>query len=151
MNIKVKGLQEVLKKVRDFGTEAERMISNTTWGVAQEISGDAKQNVNAQLTNGTEGVRIEQSINVQPPGLGHLEYTINVNALPIGAYVEFGTGAFVKVAPEWRNMAWQFKGKKDGYMRPKPYLYPAFEAGSARYLDLLKKDLKTLEAKYGKK
>ena len=140
VKLKITGNKELLKKIRTFGEESETRIEGITQISAQEIALKAIQNV--PVNYGT----IKQSISSQKEK--PLLYTINVNELPIGAYVEFGTGARVKVAPEWKDLAWQFYVNGKGYLPPSPYLYPAWKSGGVQYEKDLKDLLQYLTNKY---
>ena len=136
--LKITGQKELLKKLAEFGDEAERKASLITFNTAQEIATKAAQNAPANFG------KLRQSINVEPNSAGKLFYEVNVNNVPIAAYVEFGTGTFVEVPPEWKEMAWAFYVNGKGWMQPQPYLYPAWRSGSATYerdLDKLLTDL----------
>ena len=132
--IKITGQKELFKALAKFGEEAEKRIDQITNVAAVEIADQAK--LNAPRSNAE--INIAQGINVAKES--HLFYTVNVQAVPIAAYLEFGTGAFVKVAPEWKDMAWEFYKNGEGRLHPQPYLYPAYTRGKAQY----EKDLKAL-------
>ena len=140
--LKITGQKEVLKKLAEFGDEAERKVSLITFVAAQEIATKAAQNAP------TDFGKLKQSINVQPNAPGKLFYQVSVNNVPIGAYVEFGTGAFVDVPPEWKDMAWAFYVNGKGWMQPQPYLYPAWRSGGEQYQRDLKKLLSDLTNKF---
>ena len=131
-NIRVEGAQELIKKLRKYGTYAEDKIDSITSAIAQEIATDAASNAPANYG------KLRQSINASKEN--KMLYNVNVNAVPIGAYVEFGTGAKVDVPDEWKDLAWQFYVNGKGYLPPTPYLYPAFRKGRDQY----EKDLQNL-------
>ena len=132
INVKVEGVQELIKKLKKFGEDAEDKIESITAITAQEIATDAASNAPANYG------KLRQSINANKEG--KMLYNVNVNAVPIGAYVEFGTGAKVDVPDEWKDLAWQFYVNGKGYLPPTPYLYPAYRKGRAQY----EKDLQDL-------
>ena len=101
----VKGLSKVLKDLEKFGREADKQVHNITGDVATKIQVDAT--FNAPFNNS----KLRQSI--ASIELGKADYKVIVNS-PYGAYVEFGTGAKVKVPAELSAVAAQFKGKKAG-------------------------------------
>lgn len=140
--LKITGDKELLKKIRAFGEEAETRIEGITQIAAQEIALKAIQNVPVNYG------KIKQSISSQKES--KLLYTVNVNELPIGAYVEFGTGAKVQVPDEWKDLAWQFYVNGQGYLPPTPFLYPAWKAGGKQYEKDLKDLLERLTDKYNK-
>ena len=132
INVKVEGSQELIKKLKNYGKDAEDKIESITAITAQEIATDAASNAPANYG------KLRQSINASKEN--KMLYNVNVNAVPIGAYVEFGTGAKVDVPDEWKDLAWQFYVNGKGYLPPTPYLYPAFRKGRAQY----EKDLQDL-------
>jgi HK97 gp10 family phage protein len=131
-NIRVEGAQEIIKQLKNYGKDVEDKIESITAITAQEIATDAASNAPANYG------KLRQSINASKEG--KMLYNVNVNAVPIGAYVEFGTGAKVDVPDEWKDLAWQFYVNGKGYLPPTPYLYPAFRKGRAQY----EKDLQNL-------
>lgn len=140
--MQVKGLNEVISKIRQYGKEAERDIEGVTELVARNIEKDAK---NLAPTNfGKLGQSI-QAVKQNPTN-----WTIEAGGAiaPYAPFVEFGTGGLVVVPQELKELAIKFKGKgiKKINLRARPYLYPALLKGRAEYLDKLKKVL----SKYGK-
>lgn len=129
--IKITGQKELFRKLAQFGDEAERRIDQITHATATQISDQAKQN--APRANAE--INIAQTINVSKES--DMFYAVNVNAVPIAAYLEFGTGAFVQVAPEWKDLAWEFYENGKGRLHPQPYLYPAYTRGKRIYKDNL--------------
>lgn len=140
--LKITGQKELFKKLAQFGEEAERMIESITQVTAEEIATNAKQN--APVNFG----KLKQSIHARKEG--HLFHTVYVNNVPIGAYVEFGTGAFVDVPTEWVDMAWEFYKNGKGRLHPQPFLYPAYTRGKKIYEDNLKALLDQLTKKHSK-
>lgn len=140
--LKITGQKELFKKLAKFGEEAEQMVESITQVTAEEIATNAKQN--APVNFG----KLKQSIHARKEG--HLFHTVYVNNVPIGAYVEFGTGAFVDVPTEWVDMAWQFYVNGKGYLRPQPFLYPAYVRGKAQYEKDLRQLLESLTKKHSK-
>ena len=132
INVKVEGAQELIKKLKKYGTDAENKVESITKNIAEEIATDAADNAPANYG------KLRQSINANKEY--KMLYNVNVNAVPIGAYVEFGTGAKVDVPDEWKDLAWQFYVNGQGYLPPTPYLYPAFRKGRDQY----EKDLQDL-------
>jgi len=140
--MQVKGINEVISKLRQYGKEAERDIEGVTELVARNIEKDAK---NLAPTNfGKLGQSI-QAVKQNPTN-----WTIEAGGAiaPYAPFVEFGTGGLVVVPQELKELAIKFKGKgvKKINLRARPYLYPALLKGRAEYLDKLKKVL----SKYGK-
>lgn len=138
----IKGEKALLKKLAEFGKEAERKVQAITEDAARAIATEATDKAPRNVGE----VNIAQSINTMK--VTPLFWEVNVNAVPIAAYVEFGTGARVEVAPEWKDMAWEFYVNGKGYLPPRPYLYPAYRRGKDQYHDELKKALEELTKKY---
>ena len=141
-NVKVEGAQELIKKLKKYGTDAEKKVESITKNIAEEIATDAASN--APVNYG----KLAQSINASKEY--KMLYNVNVNAVPIGAYVEFGTGAKVDVPDEWKDLAWQFYVNGQGYLPPTPYLYPAFRKGRDQYEKDLQDLLNKLSSSFNK-
>ena len=141
-NVKVEGAQELIKKLKKYGTDAEKKVESITKNIAEEIATDAADNAPANFG------KLAQSINASKEY--KMLYNVNVNAVPIGAYVEFGTGAKVDVPDEWKDLAWQFYVNGQGYLPPTPYLYPAFRKGRDQYEKDLQDLLNKLSSSFNK-
>ncbi|WP_312306225.1 HK97 gp10 family phage protein [Chryseobacterium sp.] len=144
--MRLNGYRETLVKLSAFGEQGKRRIQQITAVAGQEIATKATQNLSSYTDVDPNG-SIAQSINSKSEDNG-FKAVISVNQLPMGAYIEFGTGTFVRVADEWKNIAWQFYVNGQGYMHPHPYLYPAFNEGRERYLQDLKDSLQALTRQY---
>ena len=142
INVKVEGAQELIKKLRKYGTDAEKKVESITKNIAEEIATDAADNAPANYG------KLAQSINASKEY--KMLYNVNVNAVPIGAYVEFGTGSKVDVPDEWKDLAWQFYVNGQGYLPPTPYLYPAFRKGRDQYEKYLQDLLDKLSSSFNK-
>jgi len=146
MSKAVKGINKVLKQLKKFVVEAEKMVEETTASNAKEIARDAK--VLAPIDLG----KLRQSIFTKKNTNNNYSIVASARYAP---YIEFGTGAKVNLKylvdagiPE--SYALQFKGKgiKQVNIQPRPYLYPAFIKGRKQYLKDLKGDLEHLTKKY---
>lgn len=135
MSSTIKGLDEVIKRLRAIEVDGQRMVKDEIEGAARDIEAQAKS-----LAPTTVGVNLKQGISHSIDQSG-LAASITQNATPIGAYVEFGTGSYVVVHPEWKDLAWQFYKNGMGTLRPHPYLYPAYVQGRKRLLNQLEKGL----------
>lgn len=133
----VRGLNKVIADLRALSANAEQMVKDEVEGAGREIERQAKQ---LAPSNPPE---LKQFINYRPENDG-LTAVISQNLLPLGAYIEFGTGAYVAVNPEWKDLAWSFYKNGMGTLRPHPYLYPAYVQGRKRLLEQLKKGLERL-------
>ena len=140
--MRLNGYRETLVRLNALGEQGKRRIRQITAVAGQEIATKATQKLQAYSDVDPNG-SIAQSINSKPEEDG-FKAVISVNQLPMGAYIEFGTGTFVKVADEWKNIAWQFYVNGQGYMHPRPYFYPAFNEGREKYLQDLKNTLQDM-------
>jgi HK97 gp10 family phage protein len=101
----IKGLTKVLKYLEKFGSESKKEVEEITKISSMDIVADAKAFAPKNLG------KLAQSIIFTK--VGEADYKVVVNS-PYGAYVEFGTGAKVRVPAELQDVASQFKGKKGG-------------------------------------
>lgn len=129
--MRVRGLRETLAKLNQFGEQGKNRIKQITAITGQEIATNAAQNLSSYSDVDLNGT-ISQSINAVPDENG-FKSVISVNQVPMGAYIEFGTGTFVEVSDEWKDLAWQFYVNGRGQLHPHPYLYPAFNQVRERY------------------
>ena len=131
------GVQGTIEKLRKFGSIGENRIKIISETIANEIASDAKQNISGYQDRELAG-KISASIKVEKVRSDAFSYTVRVGEQPMCAYLEFGTGTFVQIPPGFEKIAWQYYVNGKGYMRPYPYLYPAYYKGRRQY----KKDLK---------
>lgn len=136
-NSTVKGLAEVTARLTKMGSDIQQFVKDETEAVGRDIETDAK--INASSIQGAPP-ELKQRISSQSFANGY-GARVTQNFLPMGAYIEFGTGAFVRVDPEWKDMAWTFYKNGKGTLRPHPYLYPAFVLNREKYLAILRKKL----------
>lgn len=101
----VNGMRQVITELRQFGEQAERMVNAEIEAAAFQIEQNAKQ-----LAPKNFG-KLAQSISKKKVNDSH--YKVTVNEI-YGAYMEFGTGAKVKVPNEFKNMAESFRGSRGG-------------------------------------
>jgi len=143
--MELKGLNEVISNLRNYGKEAEKDIEGVTELVAKNIEGYAKQNVNANASNFG---KLGQSIKARKINDYNWVIEAGGTVAPYAPFVEFGTGGLVQVPEEMKEIAIKFKGKgiKQVNLRARPYLYPSLLRGRKEYLDKLKLVLN----KYGK-
>ena len=167
----IKGINETIRELRNFGKETEKAIDAETEAIAFQIEGDAKK-----LAPKNFG-KLAQSISHKK--IKESNYKVTVNEL-YGAYMEFGTGSKVNVPAEFSDMANSFKGKREGTFKqgleaikiwcrakgidekaaypifakilgaginPQPFLYPAYIKGKKDYL----KNLTALVKRFNKK
>lgn len=134
----VKGFDKLASKLTALGQA--KFVENELTAAAFDIEADAKINASMIAKAPPE---LKQMINTELSFTDSVKKAIiRQNFLPMGAYMEFGTGVYVKVAPEWKDMAWQFYVNGKGRLRATPYMYPAFVKGRANLLKLLRLRLK---------
>lgn len=143
----VTGVNELIRQLKSFGADAERALKGEIAGISFQIEEDAKQNASAIPNAPPEVV---QMINRTVINDG-LTAVINQNALPIGAYIEFGTGVYVRVAPEWKDMAWQFYVNGKGRLKAHPYMYPAFIKGRDDFMITLTRKIEVLANQFNRR
>lgn len=134
-NAKFQGTKTVIDKLRKFGSIGENRIKVISKAAALDIANDAKNTIIGYPD--PVGSQIAQSIAAVPSN-EELTWTVIVGVEPMSAYIEFGTGRFVEIPPGWEKIAWHYYVNGKGYLRPYPYLYPAYYKGRRQY----KKDLK---------
>lgn len=139
--IEIKGLNKVVKGLKNFGSQGLKAIDKTTEGTASELARNASRFAPKDL-----GV-LKGSI--QPFRQDEADYKVIANATgnaPYAAYMEFGTGGLVEVPEELADMAIKFKGKgiKRVDIRPRPYMYPALLIARDDYVKDLEAELELL-------
>lgn len=167
----IKGVDQVIRELRSYGKDMEKLIDAETNDVALQIEADAKR-----LAPKNFG-KLAQSISKEK--IKESQYKISTQEMYAG-YMEFGTGTKVSIPAEFKDIAATFKGNKTGTyqqglesiklwckakgidekyawvifatilgagVNPQPFLYPAWIKGKKDYLDNLKK----LLSKYNKK
>lgn len=144
--MRVNGVRETLVKLHQFGEQGKTRIKQITAFNGQEIATKAAQNLSAYSDVDPNG-SIAQSINAKSEENGFMS-VISVNQLPMGAYIEFGTGTYVEVVPEWKDIAWQFYVNGMGQLHPHPFFWPAFREGRERYIQGLKDSLESLTRQF---
>jgi hypothetical protein len=144
--MRVRGLRETLALLDQFGEQGRNRIKQITAVTGQEIATKASQNLSAYNDVDPNGT-ISQSINAKIENNG-FKTVVSVNQLPMGAYIEFGTGTYVEVADEWKDIAWQFYVNGMGQLHPHPYFYPAYSEGREKYIRDLKDGLEHLTRRF---
>lgn len=164
LSVQVKGLDKVLKNLKDESKDKLDLVDAEMSASAEMIRLNAARNVPVNMGQLRSSISTKQS---------YLNKEVNVNAF-YAPYVEFGTKTLTSVPSELQNYAVQFKGstgrggklkdaiykwakqkgieKKFWYIiylkiakfgsRPHPFLFPAFSSERPRLLDRLKKILK---------
>lgn len=137
----VTGFDRLIRKLNELG-KAE-FVKAEILGASYQIAADAKQNASS-IPNIPPEIKQMISSAVIDDGF---TAEITQNALPMGAYIEFGTGVFVKVAPEWKDLAWQFYVNGKGRLHAHPYLYPAYEKGRKDFIKALKAKIRQITSR----
>lgn len=154
MSVKVKGLNEAIKALRQKGVKAERAIVGVLLNTASNIEQDAKNAAPIELFPGGIDVKsLKQLIGADPENNG-LTWKIGVRADPnlkenhVYAYAEFGTGldaiqilSGAGYTPEIREVARFFFKNGKGTLKGKPYLFPAYIRRTANLVDEMKKEV----------
>jgi len=130
----LKGINEVISNLRNYGKEAEKDIEGVTELVARNIESYAKSQAPANFG------KLGQSIQAIEIDKTHWKIEAGGILAPYAPYVEFGTGGLVNVPEEMKEIAIKFKGKgiKQVNLRARPFLYPSLLRGRKEYLDKLK-------------
>lgn len=130
--MRVRGVAGINRMLRDFASRSETLVDSVTQATVQQVATDAKTTLQ---TSPEDYSKIAQSISAYKEAE---KWKVGVNELPMGAYVEFGTGVFVEVPVGWNETAMAFYVNGKGYLKPFPYLIPAFNKGQEQY----KKDIR---------
>jgi hypothetical protein len=141
-----KDLSSLLKELKGFGEQTDKFLKAEIAAIGFQIEADAKVNASAIPDAPPE---VKQMISNQILNDGYTA-KITQNALPMGAYIEFGTGVFVTVAPEWKDMAWQFYVNGKGRLHAHPYMYPAFLKGRDDFMNTLQRKIDILAQQFNK-
>jgi len=137
-------VQSLIRQLRSFGQETDNFLKAEIAATGFEIEADAKSRASSIQSAPPE---VKQMISNQILNNGYTA-RISQNALPMGAYIEFGTGVYVTVAPEWKDMAWQFYVNGKGRLRAHPYMYPAFIKGRDDFMRTLQRKIDILASRF---
>jgi len=141
MAVKITGSERVIAELMRYGKEVEQMVIDEVEDIATDIEIDATKNKGSELSF----IKIDKIITNKG-----LTAKVGVQGSdPLAAYFEFGTGLSAKeiLAPypqEVKDVAMNFFKTGEGTLRGRPYLYPAYFAGSARFIRNLKIKLRQL-------
>ncbi|MCP4053463.1 MAG: hypothetical protein GY739_10410 [Mesoflavibacter sp.] len=152
INMELKGMDKLVKKLKTFGEQAEKETAMETKAAAQNIVADAKllAPVGTPESTGIKGYiggTLKGSIYIAQPitAKDGLTWAAVANA-HYAPYVEFGTGRYSaqSIPSELRVLAGQFKGKgiRNTNTPPRPFMYPAFLMNRDKYIKRLKQMLK---------
>lgn len=97
----------------------------------------------APADEGGGGAGLKGGISKRPSG--KIQFDV-VSARDYSAYVEFGTGALVRVPSKLQDYAMQFKGAgvRDVNLPARPFFFPAFESERVELIKNIKNVLKDL-------
>lgn len=99
----VKGISETIAKLTAFGKDMEKNIDLELEAIAFQVEGDAKKLAPKNFGKLAQSISHKKAKN--------LVWKVTVNEI-YGAYMEFGTGAKVRVPAEFAEIAKSFQGKK---------------------------------------
>lgn len=131
LTIEVQGLKQALNSIKAYKGEKEQKISDALKGAIYDLVAEAQAKVPTDLSNLKQSIRVTVVRRFEAEAEAEAGYA---------AYVEFGTGALVRVPKELVSYAMQFKGKgiKEVNLPARPYFYPAAEAAVKQFLEDIK-------------
>lgn len=130
--------QQIISNLRRKAESLVREYEYEIQRTASQIELDSKQKCPVDLG------KLRQSIysKVDKDNL-----TAEVGATEFYApYIEFGTGHFVKVNEEFKELAMSFYVNGEGKTRPQPFLIPAFYQNRQKFIQ----NIKNITKKYSK-
>ena len=126
-----KGLEKIGIKAENY---AKKLVPV---GTVESVGGWAKKNKNGKRTY--RGGTLKRSITHRVDG-DELIVGSNVEYAP---YVELGTGPNFRPPPEWIDFTSERgKGVGKAYVKPRPFLRPAFEDHRKEYQDIMERELR---------
>lgn len=136
--MKLKGINTFQVKLDKIKNASAQVVGDIVKVNVQEIASEASKNAPKMYKTKNSGFPTNGEINqsIQTDQVSQLKYKVTVNSV-MGAYAEFGTGAYVDVPTGWEEIAWSYYVNGKGMIMPTPYLIPAFRKGKERF----KKDL----------
>lgn len=136
----LKGFDETIKALRNFGKESEAVIEAVIEATAFDIQKKAKELVPKDTG------KLDQSIISQKVEPLHWQVEAGGAYAPYAPYIEFGTGGLVDVPVEFKDEAWLAKGKgiRQVNIFPQPYMHPAYLMGQKQIVKDLEKELDKL-------
>ena len=144
--MKLKGVNTLQLKLDKIKNASSQVVGDIVKVNAYEIASEASKNAPKMYKTPNSGFptngEINQSISTDKET--ELKYRVNVNSV-MGAYAEFGTGAYVDVPKGWEEIAWSYYVNGKGMIMPTPYLIPAFRNGKERFKKDLQKYIDTID------
>lgn len=133
-------LKQLVGKMDELKRYSKQGLSDEIGAIAMNAARRAKR-----IAPASAGPTLKRQIGSQAMGMNAVVYAKTHYA----PYVEFGTGMFVDLSeikalgiPD--SYAWQFKGKKDGYMHPQPFFFNSIRYELKAGLDRIEKRLKDI-------
>jgi HK97 gp10 family phage protein len=133
-------LKQLVGKMDELKRYSKQGLSDEIGAIAMNAARRAKR-----VAPASAGPTLKRQIGSQAMGMNAVVYAKTHYA----PYVEFGTGMFVDLSetkalgiPD--SYAWQFKGKKDGYMHPQPFFFNSIRYELKAGLDRIEKRLKDI-------
>ena len=136
--MKLKGANKLKVKLSKMSKESEKKVGDIIKDNAYEIADEVMENAPRLIKTKGGGFHPNGQINqsISTDRVSNLEYKVSVNSV-MGAYAEFGTGAYISIPEGWEDIAWSYYVNGKGMIMPTPYFIPAFRAGK----DRVKKDI----------
>lgn len=128
LRVKISGFQRLEAKLRNLPQRAKDELDGELEAAADAIELGAKQRVPVNF-----GQIINSITSADGNEYLHKEVTVrNVSvkgkSIPLGAYLEFGTGVQAAPPPGLEDYAMRFFVSGRGRLPPAPFLFPAVEA-----------------------
>ena len=126
----VRGRDEIIRNLQRYSQSMIREFEYELLRASSTIEMKAKMNAPVDLG------KLRQSIFHR---VNNTELTAEVGATEFYApYVEFGTGQYVQVDSDFRDLAMEFYVNGQGKTRPKPFLIPAFYSERNKFIQNIK-------------
>ena len=144
--MKLKGANKLKVKLSKMSKDSEKKVGDIIKDNAHEIAYEAMEKAPRLIKTKGGGFHPNGQINqsIATDRVSNLEYKVSVNSV-MGAYAEFGTGAYIKIPSGWEDIAWSYYVDGKGMIMPTPYFIPAFRAGKDRTLKDLNKYLSNID------
>jgi len=136
--MKLEGVNKLKVKLDRISKESEKVVGDILSINVNEIADEAMKNAPRLIKTKGGGFHPNGQINqsIATDRVSNLEYKVSVNSV-MGAYAEFGTGAYISIPEGWEDIAWSYYVNGKGMIMPTPYFIPAFRKGK----DRVKKDI----------
>ena len=146
--MKLKGANKLKVKLNKISKDSEKKVGDIIKDNAYEIADEAKENAPRLIKTKGGGFHPNGQINqsIFTDRVSNLEYTVSVNSV-MGAYAEFGTGAYISIPKGWEDIAWSYYVNGKGMIMPTPYFIPAFRKGKDRVKKDINKYLSNIDKK----